>query len=331
MRFSIIIPVYNTSKYLSACIDSVLTQEFDDYEIILVNDGSTDDSYDICNRYALKNSKIHFISQDNKGISVARNNGVAAASGEYLIFLDSDDYLYNNCLNLLNSEINSQYDVIAFSWKAVPDDQNQSDYISDKLANILQGAYRNGSEYLLDALDKNSNYPWFAWMYAFKRKFWKLNSFEFPVGKAYEDVYLIWRVILKAENVKVIPQTAYIYRTQRVGSIVVTPTLKREQDRLSIIEANINDVHDFENISDKLRSLLIENFSAIYYSSFIFATNIKDKNEYKKLMKLLDDKKYIGKYARSYKFTIIRLIMKIAGVSCVAKLLGLRRFLKYRM
>lgn len=332
MRFSIIVPVYNTCEYISKCIESILLQDFHDYEIILINDGSTDGSDDICAHYALKDSRIHLINQENKGISATRNNGVSVAYGEYIIFLDSDDTLYNNkCLSILDRKIYGNCDVVAFAWKEVPDGEAESEYTSDQRAVTLQGEYKDGAEYLLNALIQYPVYKWFVGRYAFRREFWNLNNFLFPVNKVYEDVYLVWRVILNAKLIIVIPNTVYIYRTKRHGSIVISTSLKNEQDRLDIIEENIKNVNNFENIPEKLKLLLVQNFSAIYYSSLIFATTIKNRSEYKKLIDLLNEKKYLSTYAPSFKFKVLRIIMKIAGISCIAKLLGIRRFLKYRI
>ena len=90
---SVIIPVYNVSIYLRQCLDSIINQTYTQLEILLINDGSTDDSLEICQEYALKDSRINVISQQNKGLAAARNKGLALASAEYLMFVDSDDWL----------------------------------------------------------------------------------------------------------------------------------------------------------------------------------------------------------------------------------------------
>lgn len=99
---SIIIPVYNVEKYLSKCIDSVLAQDFEDWELLLINDGSTDNSGNICDEYAIKDSRIKVFHQENKGVSAARNLGIDNAQGEYIIFIDSDDYVTSTYLSDLS-------------------------------------------------------------------------------------------------------------------------------------------------------------------------------------------------------------------------------------
>ena len=105
MKFSIVVPVYNTEKYLYDCIESVLRQTFDDYELILVNDGSTDSSGKICHEYADKNAKIKAYDKENSGQIESRSYGISKASGEYIVFLDSDDMLSDNALEVIKRKI----------------------------------------------------------------------------------------------------------------------------------------------------------------------------------------------------------------------------------
>lgn len=105
VKFSIIVPVYNVEKYLNNCIESLLNQKFDNFEIILVNDGSTDKSGLMCDNYASTNKNISVIHKDNGGLSDARNIGIANAKGEYIIFVDSDDFIEPESLKKFNELI----------------------------------------------------------------------------------------------------------------------------------------------------------------------------------------------------------------------------------
>ena len=108
MIFSIIIPVYNVEKYLSQCLDSILNQDFTDFELILVDDGSTDRSGEICDQYKSKDSRVNVIHQENSGQATARNAGTKASKGEYIIYIDSDDFIISNdFLSELYSSINN--------------------------------------------------------------------------------------------------------------------------------------------------------------------------------------------------------------------------------
>nr|WP_300902136.1 glycosyltransferase family A protein [uncultured Acetatifactor sp.] len=113
---SVIIPVYNAEPYLNRCIDSVLASAYSDFEIILVNDGSTDRSPDICRAYAENDSRVVFLSQENRGVSSARNLGLEAARGEWIVFLDSDDFITDDYLSLTADKAYGQQDLILFRF-----------------------------------------------------------------------------------------------------------------------------------------------------------------------------------------------------------------------
>ena len=120
---SVIIPVYNVEKYLNACIESVLSQSFNDYEIILVDDGSTDNSGALCDEFAAKYDSISVIHQENKGLGGARNTGIDAAKGSYILFLDSDDTIDPDCLKICYEKAEKHNcDMVAFKQQALFDD-----------------------------------------------------------------------------------------------------------------------------------------------------------------------------------------------------------------
>ena len=133
MKFSIIVPVYNVEKYLPRCLDSVLDQEFDDYEIIAVDDESPDNSIDILNEYQKKTEKLKIIRQKNKGLGGARNTGIKEAAGEYLIFLDSDDYISPKMLSSLNEYLKKEdLDILAFDCERVTESGQTIEKVSVK-------------------------------------------------------------------------------------------------------------------------------------------------------------------------------------------------------
>lgn len=122
MRFSVLIPVYNVEKYLDQCLRSVLTQDYADFEVILVNDGSTDGSPEICRRYAEEDSRIRFFDKENDGLLLTRRYSIRRTSGEYLVFLDSDDFWEQGILSRLNREIESSHpDMICYRFRVVTD------------------------------------------------------------------------------------------------------------------------------------------------------------------------------------------------------------------
>ena len=113
MRFSIIIPAYNAEAYLQRCLDSIFSQEFEDYEVVVINDGSTDDTAELLVQYAAGHTNLRVITQSNQGMATARNRGIDKAKGEYILFVDSDDELMPHALSNLAPQINGE-DIIGF-------------------------------------------------------------------------------------------------------------------------------------------------------------------------------------------------------------------------
>ncbi|MBZ5946339.1 glycosyltransferase family 2 protein [Leuconostoc gasicomitatum] len=201
MKYSIIIPVYNVSKYLEEALDSIDHQTFDDYEAIIVNDGSTDDSEKIIDSFIAKNKRFKKINIDNSGQGAARNRGVSEAEGDYLIFLDSDDILDIELLNKLNQQ-DADADVIVYDYINFEGTKN----------NILKKNYFP---------ENMVNYGVVAWNKAYKKSFWDKNVFLFPVGIKYEDTPLVHIIMgLSTKNVKMIGKSGYYYRQNRKNSII---------------------------------------------------------------------------------------------------------------
>ena len=126
---SVIIPVYNAEKYLSRCIDSVLNSSYTDFELLLINDGSTDQSLDICRQYKDQDSRITVISQENQGVSAARNLGLRICRGDWIIFIDSDDYISGDFLELITRNEYQDKDMILFDFARPGQDISAGDQI----------------------------------------------------------------------------------------------------------------------------------------------------------------------------------------------------------
>ena len=208
-KFSIIIPVYNTYNYLERCLSSVFNQSFSDYEVIVVNDGSTDDSYKIIERFEKEYSNLKYFFKDNGGLSIARNYGVSKARGEYILFLDSDDYYELDLLKNLNDSLDN-CDVVRFGVQDVFDDGRVVRY-NDIVFNKTNGI--DSFNYIC-----KFHYVEIACAYCFNRKFWINNKFKF-LDKAYhEDFGLIPLVLIKSSSTKSIDYIGYNYY-QRSNSI----------------------------------------------------------------------------------------------------------------
>lgn len=209
--FSIIVPIYNVEEYLPQCIESVLKQNLQDYELILIDDGSTDSSSKICEQYSKKYSSIKLIHQSNAGLSAARNTGVAAASGEYLIFLDGDDYLEPSALEAISNALEPGLDLLRYQAQEVFDDNRVIRHEETGFATTTG----------IKAFPKLAHYHYTenAWLYAYRREFFAKNQFQYAKGCIAEDFGLTPVIIAHADTTKAIPNICYNYR-QRDGSIM---------------------------------------------------------------------------------------------------------------
>lgn len=183
---SIVIPVYNVEKYLAECVDSVLGQTYQDYEIILVDDGATDSSGAMCDEYAQKDARIRVIHQPNGGLSAARNAGLSAASGEYIYFLDSDDYIEPTTLvDLVSVAAQEQADVVFFDGYVFFDECEEDDTVSRY---VRKEAYatQNGRD-ILPQLLKNEEYRTAVPLMLFRTNYLTDHALTFREGIIHED------------------------------------------------------------------------------------------------------------------------------------------------
>ena len=183
---SVVIPVYNVEKYLAECVDSVLGQTYQDYEIILVDDGATDSSGAMCDEYAQKDARIRVIHQPNGGLSAARNAGLSAASGEYIYFLDSDDYIEPTTLaDLVSVAEQEQADVVFFDGYVFFDECEEDDTVSRY---VRKEAYatQKGRD-ILPQLLKNEEYRTAVPLMLFRTNYLTGHALNFREGILHED------------------------------------------------------------------------------------------------------------------------------------------------
>lgn len=255
-ELSVIIPVYNVEKYLRECLDSVVNQTFKDIEIILIDDGSTDKSLDICKEYAQKDNRIKIIRQENKGLSAARNTGLNAANGEYIAFVDSDDYIDTTAYEIALAHIN-EADIVFFGIENFGEklsDPAQEDYCKLK----YEGKVLPDNE-----IRRSSNC--FAWNKIFKKSIIDKYSIRFADGFKYEDAGFYWKYILNANSAYYINQNFYKYR-RRSASIMAETFTKGTYalDHLHVI----NDLYEFLQ-KQKLYEENKEIFKTIFKDYFL--------------------------------------------------------------
>lgn len=280
-KFSIIIPVYNVEEYIKKCLDSVIDQSFKDFEVIVVNDGTKDNSMEI-----VKNYPVTIINQENQGLSAARNTGAKKAKGKYILFLDSDDYLEKDTLKEINESLKNNPDLVRFQIREVYEDNSKRDYKENTFDN------KNGEEAF--SLIVKYHFVENAWCYAIKRSYYEKEKFSFKEQTIHEDFGLIPLIIIKSQKVNSISYIGYNYR-QRKNSIMSNKNYEKTKKK----------VNDFYNhykylISEiektKLDKKVFKSFISNSMLMKMCELNKKDYKEYKQKLKkdkvvnnLLDD------------------------------------------
>lgn len=231
---SIVVPIYNVERYLHKCVDSLLNQDIDNYEIILVDDGSPDKSSQICDDYAAAHENIRVVHRKNGGLSAARNSGIEVAHGEYVMFVDSDDYIEPNVLGeLLTQMERDKLDVLRYDFRNVNEHYEEFHPNKNPKRDVdLSETVVDGETFLNERLGPMC----YAWAFVIKREL--LHDCSFKEGIYFEDTEWTPRLLLKAKRVSSTPTIVYDY-FWREGSISLPDNpQKREKvlrDKLALI------------------------------------------------------------------------------------------------
>lgn len=229
MLFSILIPVYNVEPYLRNCLESVLNQTFSDWEGICVNDGSTDHSAAILEEFFEKDNRFKVITQSNGGLSAARNTGLDAATGDYVLFLDSDDWLELNALEVIANALDGE-DMICFSGRRYFE-ETKSFNTADQL---VEKVYHSGMAYYDENALLHRDFAFVCVVLrAYKRSFLMDNGFRFKEGIFHEDNLFTPLACYYARRVRQINNVLYDYRV-RANSITDGNKSKRLADLMGI-------------------------------------------------------------------------------------------------
>ncbi len=213
-KISVVIPVYKVEKYLKRCLDSVINQTYKNIEIICIDDGSPDNCPAILDEYAKKDNRIKVVHQKNMGLSGARNAGIDLAKGEYIGFVDSDDYIAPDMYEkLYNALIKEDADISMCNFTKV----YEVDYLEVVKTSFVPAGVYSGKEKFELLANTNSWWVWITWNKLYKKSVF--NNIKFPVGEIYEDFAIITDVFLSIHKLTVINDALYFY-FQRVGSIM---------------------------------------------------------------------------------------------------------------
>ena len=232
-QISVVVPIYNVESFLAPCLDSLLAQTVDDYEVLMVDDGSTDGSAAIAQEYARRDARFRLVVQENGGLSKARNTGIDAASGEYLAFLDSDDLLPENAYELLLGALERTGSDFATGnvdryteWGVAP-----ARFLAKTFAETrLKTHITRDRTLLADRV---------AWNKLFRRTFWDAHRLRFPEGRVHEDIPVMLPAHFLARSVDVLADPVYLYRIRESGALSITERradVRVLRDRLAAVE-----------------------------------------------------------------------------------------------
>ena len=321
MFFSIIVPVYNVEKYLNECIDSILSQSFTDFELILVDDGSNDLSGKICDDYAQKDNRITVIHKINGGLSDARNEGTKIAKGQYVVYIDSDDYI-STCdfLKDLFEKSEDNPDIICYKFKKFFEDSKTFSTCAYAFPDIQK--YQTLSQ-KINYLVENDAFYCSAWSKAVKLSLLKENTIEFEKGLLGEDQEWYYHVLLNATSIDGIDKDYIIYR-QRANSITSSWKIKNLTDCIYIIDKWQKELQQSKKISLEYKEALLCSIAKLYCNLLIAYSSFDDKNKkvhFKKLKSLSFLLKYnlnprVLYFNKLYKIVGFNLTMLILKIVC---------------
>lgn len=310
---SIIIPVYNVEGYIKECLESIVHFDDNELEIIIVNDGSTDGSLIICEDYEKKYNNIRVITQKNQGLSGARNTGIKNATGEYILFLDSDDFMEEGVLSCIINDLKSDKKDFYLG--------RAYQYFADtKTFNLCQIDYKTvpyskPCQYFLE-LHKNSDFWFAAWLLVINRQFLLDNNLFFKTGIYHEDELWVPTVFVKSNNMGFLNYGFYCYRMDREGSIVASPKIKREFDKLIVVDELSKLIGN-----DRTSALMIKDrLSSLVFGIVMSLWHFTDNPDYPRLENELSSHLPFLNYG---KYKALYYLIKLFGLKITSKIIKL--------
>ena len=293
-EISIIIPIYNVEKYVAECLNSVISQTYDHSKIecIIVDDCTPDKSMDVVNKIIGEyNGDMAFITcrhEHNQGLSAARNTGISIATGEYLYFLDSDDYIYPNSLELLMEVVEKDKEI----------DMVVGNFFNESMNKPQMNIHNNEILKSLDLLYFGKMLNLSAWNNLIKRNIFLIHDLRFPVGRYYEDIVLNYQLFSYVNKVYVVSQCTYFYRDNLNGII-----RKQSIEKLS---KSIDDyLFALDFFISNLNEKLCVGKTAIIVNTYYFAYNMFVKNRAN-----LKNELYIEERLKHIRHSLIKILVK---------------------
>lgn len=319
--FSIIVPVYKVEEYLPQCVYSILEQTFEDFELLLIDDGSPDRSGVLCDEYARKDSRVRVIHKCNGGLSSARNAGLNAAKGEYIAFLDSDDYWNSkDALAAIYREIQTNaVDVVLLKYRKL-------DMKTGKLETCADGSAKadlSAADYAgqLNFCVSGQLFDACAWNKVFRRNLMEKQDLFFVEGIIAEDVDWAARLSLAASSLAIVSEPVHVYRKGREGAITSSLKIKNLVDTKGAIERCLQYVAKMD-VSQKFLQSYYGYVAYRYVIWMAESAALKDP-EKEPLIREMKQYRWLLEYSLSWKVKLARIAEGILGFDGASKLLGL--------
>lgn len=299
-RFSIIVPVYNVQDCLERCMDSLLHQEQMEKkaEILLIDDGSDDGSGPLCDRYAERFPQVRTWHKKNGGLSSARNLGIEKANGDYILFVDSDDYMERSACRILDRALEQHGEVDALVYGGVEDDGVQQTHL--RRLPVEKRQYADGRAYLLEHY-RTQNMNVEAWLYGYRREFLLSNRLSFREGILHEDVEFTPRALLACREILELPDCLYHY-------IVRENSICTQKDRTKNIRDLFQTLRELDVLAEQQEEELCRWMKNALLNSFL--NMVQDARMYQPQYRMLLDKRFLkGKAATGWNCFRVMLCM----------------------
>lgn len=311
MKISIIVPVYKVEKYIDQCVRSVLEQTYPEWEMILVDDGSPDDCPAICEAWARKENRIRVIHKENGGSSSARNSGIIEVTGDYIMFLDSDDYWDDkNCLNNIVEMLQKDTpDVLTFRYKKYI--ESSGEYLDVLPSCVAENINVLGSKNeILQALLEKGLYLSSACNKVIKAEFLRNNSLYFKEGITTEDIDWCARCMLYASTIRYLNMDSYVYR-QRDYSVTHSITYNSVNDLKNNICECVRLGQQIEK-GDPFEQIYYT-FVAYQYGVFLCTNHMAQDERVKEMVREMESYKWLLRYNSNKKIKMLYYVDKIMG------------------
>lgn len=315
--FSIVVPVYNAEQYVDKCINSILYQTFTDLELILVDDGSKDDSCSLCNAIAKNDKRVKILRQENQGASAARNNGITAAEGEYIIFLDSDDYwLHLDALDIIWKRLSKTTpDVLSFNYRKNYGTNMSKPYFSECVP-MPKGLLGIDS---LKYIVSHDLWVSCSWNKVIKRQFFFDNQLDFSEGVTSEDIDWCVRLALLANNFDYIPLDVVAY-LQQSSSVSKTVTVSKVECLIANIKKSIDILNQSKSKSNK--NTLLWPYIGYQVGTLLFTlAQLDNRVQRRKMTELVNPLLTYIQYSNNKKVTALRFTSSLIGINSTVELL----------